>query len=105
MRRIIPYELLQYNKTITAELYCQQLQRLSTAIARKRPALINCKGVILQQDNARLHTARMTQALVLEKLLYLPYSPDIAPFGFNLFCSLDNYFTGKKLNSREQLEN
>ena len=50
MRGIIHYELLQNNQTITAELYFQQLKKLSAAIARNRPALINRKRIILQQE-------------------------------------------------------
>ena len=80
------------------------MQRFNTAAARKRPALFHCKGTILQQDNTRPHTARMTQdqiqVLGWEKPPHPSYSPDIAPSDFHLFRSLNNnYLRGK--NSKE----
>lgn len=58
---IIHYEVLNPNETITAEYYCAQLDRLNIALLQKRPRLINRNGVILQHDNARPHSARITQ--------------------------------------------
>ncbi len=58
---IIHFEVLEMDQTITADLYCQQLDRLHQALIEKRPALVNRKGVILQHDNAKPHTARITQ--------------------------------------------
>ena len=52
---IVHYELLSSNQTINSELYCEQLQRLQQIIERKRPELINRRGVIFYHDNAR-HT-------------------------------------------------
>jgi len=43
---IVHYELLSTNQTINSELYCEQLLRLQQAIERKRPELINRRGVI-----------------------------------------------------------
>ena len=53
---IIYYELLQPKQTITADLYSQQLIRLSHALETKRP--YKAKGereVILLHDNPRPH--------------------------------------------------
>jgi len=50
---IVHYELS--NQTINSELYCEQLQRLQQAIERKRPELINRRGVVFYHNNARLH--------------------------------------------------
>jgi len=52
---IVHYELLSSNQTINSELYCEQLQRLQQAIERKRPKLINRRGVVFHHDNARSH--------------------------------------------------
>ena len=40
------------NQTVTAEVYSAQLSRLNEELKKKRPALVNKKGVILQHDNA-----------------------------------------------------
>jgi len=58
---IVHYELLSSNQTINFELYCEQLQRLLQAIGRKRPELINRRGVVFHHDNARSHTSLMTR--------------------------------------------
>ena len=65
MRGLIHYELLCPNQTITAAKYCSQLEDLKTALSIKRPALLNRKGVVLQHDNARPHTARITQEKIM----------------------------------------
>ncbi|GFX69719.1 mariner Mos1 transposase [Trichonephila clavipes] len=77
------YELLKQVKTINADLYCNQLDKLNAAIKEKRPALASRKGIVFHHDNARPHTAMVTQqklnALGWEVLGHPPYSPDITP--------------------------
>jgi histone-lysine N-methyltransferase SETMAR len=101
MEGIIHYELLEKNLIITAERYCQQLRRLEEAIQQKRPGRRH--GVILQNDNARPHTANMTksaiQELDWETLSHLPYSPDLAPSDHHLFSSLSNNLRGAEFPS------
>ncbi|GFW68847.1 histone-lysine N-methyltransferase SETMAR [Trichonephila clavipes] len=76
------YELLKQGKTTNADLYCNQLDKLNAAIKEKRPALASRKEIVFHQDNARSHTAMVTQqklnALKWEVLDHPPYSPDIA---------------------------
>jgi hypothetical protein len=55
---------MEWNLTVTAESYCQQLRRLEDSIQQKRPGRRH--GVILQHDNARPHTANMTKAAIQE---------------------------------------
>lgn len=106
---IIHFELLPANQTITSEVYCAQLERLSQVLKEKEPALVNRKGVILHHDNARPHCSRIT----LEKLRELgwevlpqpSYSPDISPSDFHLFRSLQNFLAGKKFKNEELLKN
>lgn len=104
---IIHHELLKSNLTITVDRYVQQLQRVQEKLHEKRPALVNRKNVILLHDNARPHTARVTQEKILELgwsvLPHPPYSPDLAPTDYHLFCSLQNFLNGKTFNSEEQV--
>ena len=98
---VVYFELLQPNQTITAEVYCRQLQSLSAALQEKRPSLANRKGVVFHQDNARPHTARITCAKIeelgWEKIPHPPYSPDLAPSDYHLFRSLQNYLSREEL--------
>jgi len=63
-KEIVHYELLSSNQTINSEFYCEQ-QRLQQAIERKRPELINRRGVVFH-DNARPHTSLMTRQKLRE---------------------------------------
>ena len=97
---IVHYELLSSNQTINSEPYCEQLQRLQQAIERKRPKLINRRGVVFHHDNARPHTSLITRQKLREldsEVLMHPYSPDIAPSDYHLFRSLQNSFNSVKL--------
>ncbi|KAK6762699.1 hypothetical protein RB195_023421 [Necator americanus] len=71
------FELLSDNTTVTAEVYCAQLQRL---IRKEHPKLDN---VHLLHDNARPHIAKKTFQKILELgwevLPHSPSSPDLAP--------------------------
>lgn len=88
---VILFELLPPNTTITADLYCQQLDRLAAKLAELRP---NHGQIRFLHDNARPHTARLTREKLLdlgwELLPHPPYSPDLAPSDFHLFLSLSN---------------
>ncbi|KAJ0178580.1 hypothetical protein K1T71_005355 [Dendrolimus kikuchii] len=63
---IIHYELLPPGRTIDSELYCEQLMRLQLKVERKRPELINRRGVVFHHDNARSHTSLATQQKLRE---------------------------------------
>jgi histone-lysine N-methyltransferase SETMAR len=85
------YQLLRPNKTINYEVYCQQLDRVNECLKEKRPHLVNRKGVVFHQDNARPHVSKMTQQKIKELnweiLDHPPYSPDLAPSDYHLFRS------------------
>jgi transposase len=78
---IIFYEFLKSGQTIDSTVYCAQLDKVDENLRRIRSSLINRKGVIFHQDNAKPHTSRQT----MEKLKELgwglmehpPYSPDL----------------------------
>ncbi len=85
---IIYWELLEPKQTVTADLYSQQLTRLSQALERKQPYRGKGKRkVILLRDNARPHVAKMTQATIesldWEVLSHPAYSPDLAPTDYH----------------------
>ena len=81
-------EFLEPGQTINAARYIQTLFKLRRALSEKRPG----KKIILQHDNARPHTARVTVEKIRtfgwETLPHLPYSPDLAPSDYHLFGSV-----------------
>lgn len=100
----VHWEMLRQGQTITAEVYCQQLDRVAAALAQKRP---HRQHQIFLQDNARPHTARLTQRklaqLGWEVLDHPPYSPDLAPSDYKAFRSLQNWLNGKEFATEEEL--
>ncbi len=103
---VIYFELLPPNTSVTADLYCEQLQKLRDALRNKRPG----RGKVrLLVDNAKPHIAKVTRQ-TLEKFRWevvphAPYSPDLAPTDYHLFRSLQNHLRGKKFDNQEQLKN
>jgi hypothetical protein len=74
MEGIVHYELLERNLTVTAGRFCQELRRLEETVQQKRTGRRH--GVILQDDNARPHTANMTKAAIQElDWQILPHAP------------------------------
>ncbi|GFV77574.1 histone-lysine N-methyltransferase SETMAR [Trichonephila clavipes] len=92
---IVFLELLPDNTTINSEVYCHQLDKLNDAFQQKRSELINKKGVVFHQDNARPHTSLVTRQKLLQlewdTMPHPPYSPDQAPSGYYLFRLLQNF--------------
>ena len=54
---VIMLDFLPKRSTITGVYYANLLDQLRTAIREKRRG--NSKGVLLQQDNARVHTCKV----------------------------------------------
>ncbi|XP_015435240.1 PREDICTED: histone-lysine N-methyltransferase SETMAR-like [Dufourea novaeangliae] len=106
---IVFFELLPDNTTINSEVYCNQLDKLNDSLKQKRPELINGKGVVFHQDNARPHTSLVTRQKLLQLgwdiLPHPPYSPDLEPSDYYLFRSLQNFVDGKTFTSNEEVKN
>ncbi|GFV19713.1 mariner Mos1 transposase [Trichonephila clavipes] len=103
------FELLPDNTTINSEVYCHELDKLNDALQQKRSELINMKGVVFNQDNARPHTNLVIRQKPLQlewdTMPHPPYSPDMAPSDYYLFWSLLNFLDGKTFTSNEEVKN
>ena len=100
---VVYFELLPGIQTINSDVYCQQLDILNTVINEKRPELINRKGTMFQQDNARQLTSLVTRQKLSEFgwefLMHPPYSPDLASSDSQLVLYLQNSLNGKTLDN------
>ena len=81
---VIHWEFVPNERTVDADLYSQQLERVHEIFRRRYPALANRNRVLLQQDNARPHTVRKTTTEIqelggFEPLPHPKYKPDLAP--------------------------
>jgi [histone H3]-lysine36 N-dimethyltransferase SETMAR len=105
---IVHHELLPANRTLNSKTYCEQLDRVEQALIQKHPSLVNRKGVLILQDNARPHVSKETrqkmEQLKWELLPHPPYSPDIAPSDFHLFQSLSHHLANKHYRDRNDIE-
>ena len=79
---VIILDFLSKRCTITGVYYANLLDQLRTAIREKRRGKLS-KGVLLQQDNARVHTCKVAMHAVerngYELIPHPAYSPDLAP--------------------------
>ena len=94
---------------MNSNVYCRQLMKLNKEIKKKHPELATRKGVIFHQDKARPHTSLDTRKKLLELGWEVmpdpPYSPNLAPYDYHLFRSLQNHLNGKTFDSNEALKN
>ena len=94
---VIILDILPKRSTITRVYYANLLDLLRTVIREKRRGKLS-KGVLLQQDNARVHTCKVAMDAV-ERNEYPAYSPDLAPSDFFLFSNLKKDIRGLHFRS------
>lgn len=106
---IIHYSFLGTGESITAVLYCSQIDDMHKKLCMKHPALTNRKHPILLHDNARPHISKLTVQKLIELkyeiLPHPPYSPDLSPTDYYLFKNLDKFLKEKKFNKEEDVKN
>lgn len=69
---------------------------------------MHSEGIVLIHDNARPHSAGITQSLIQEfgweQFDHPPYNPDLATSDFHLFLHLRRDFGGRCLDSDDDTE-
>jgi histone-lysine N-methyltransferase SETMAR len=102
VRGIIHWELLPTGCTITADLYCQPLDRVAEKLKGKKDR------IYYLHDNARPHMVKLTREKLLElgwvTVPHPPYSPDLAPTDYYFYRSLSNYLHEKKFDDENDLK-
>ena len=103
---MVHWKMLERNAMVNKELYIAQLHFVNEAIRLKRP---HRQGQTILHDNARFHVTQVVkvslQELEWEVLQHPPYSPDLAPTDYYLFCSLSNHMRGVTFDNEEDLKN
>ncbi|EYC32644.1 hypothetical protein Y032_0482g2274 [Ancylostoma ceylanicum] len=106
---IIHYRFMKPGESITADVYCNELEEMMRKLAIKHPRLVTRDKPILLQDNARPHVAQATllklQEMELETLCHPAYSPDLAPTDYHFFQAYDQFLQGQIFNSQHDVEN
>ena len=79
---VIMLDFIPERSTIAGVYYATLIDQLRTAIHKKRLGKLS-KGVLLQQDNARVHTCKVAMDAVgrngYELIPHPAYSPDLTP--------------------------
>ena len=103
---VIMLDFLLKRSTITGVYYANLLDQLKTVIREKRRGKLS-KDVLLQQNNARVHTCKVAMDAVeqngYELIPYPAYSPDLAPCDFFLFPNLKKNIHGLHFPSDEEV--
>ena len=99
-------DFLPKRSTITEVYYANLLDWLRTAIRKKRRSKL-AKGVLPQQDNARVPTCKGAMDAVerngYELIPHPAYSPDLAPSDLFLFPNLKKDIRGLHFRSDEEV--
>ena len=105
-KRRIMLDFLPKRSTITGVYYANLLDQLRTTIREKRRGKLS-KRVLLQQDNARVHTCKVAMDAVerngYELIPHPAYSPDLPPSDFFLFPNLKKDIRGLHFRSDEEV--
>ena len=103
---VILLVFLPKRSPITGVYYANLLDQLRTAILERRRGKLS-KGVLLQQDNTRVHTCTVAMDAVerngYELIPHPAYSPDLAPSDFFLFPNLKKDIRGLHFRSDEEV--
>ena len=104
---VIMLDFLPKRSTIiTGVYYANLLDQLRTTICEKRRGKLS-KGVLLQQDNARVHTCKVAMDTVerngYELIPHPAYSLDLAPSDFFLLPNLKKDILGFHFRSDEEV--
>jgi histone-lysine N-methyltransferase SETMAR len=94
--------------TINVEAYCNTLKKLRRAIQNSRRGMLTGGGVSLLDDNARPHTAAVSEELLTsfgwDIVTHPPYSPDLAPSDYHFFTKLKEFLGGKRFSNNQEVE-
>src|SRR3954469_8691334 len=109
IKGVLLLDFLERNHTVTGQHYSDQLEeQLHPSIRSKRRGLLS-KGVVLQHNNVRAHTANVTSStstkLGWEVLVHPPYSPDLATSDNHLLGPLKDHLRGMKFDTNDDVKN
>lgn len=105
---IIFIDYLKKGETINSAYFCSLLRDgLRTALKNRRRGKLSSRP-LLQMDNARPHTAMLTQQTIKELgwtvLPHPPYSPDLAPSDYHLFGNLKKPLRGRRFADVKEMK-
>ena len=103
---VIHIDYLPRGTTMNGAYYANLLVELRESIKQKRRGKLR-RGVLLQQDNAPVHTSQVAMLSVrdgeVEVLPHPPYPADLAPSNYYLFSELKKELRGQRYDDDDEL--
>lgn len=104
---VLLVEFMERGTTINKDVYCETLKNLRRAIQNKRRGMLT-SGIVFLHDNARPHSAQVTQVLLgqfqWDVFKHPPYSPDLAPSDYHLFMHMKKWLGSQRFDDDEELK-
>ena len=105
---IVYFEFLRQGQTVNQTIYKEILRRLVRSVCDKRRSLWEAHAWTLYYDNAPSHTALNICQFLAERnfvtLEHPPYSPNLAPCDFFLFCKIKFVLKGTHFSDIDSIK-
>ncbi|GBP15172.1 Histone-lysine N-methyltransferase SETMAR [Eumeta japonica] len=92
---------------MNGQYYANLLAQAREAVVQKRRGKLS-RGVLFLQDNASVHTARVSRQALKDtgfsEIHHPPYSPDLAPSDYFLFSNLKKELRGRRFVDDNQMK-
>ncbi|GBP78777.1 Mariner Mos1 transposase [Eumeta japonica] len=104
---VLLIDYLPKGTTMNGQCYANLLAQAREAVVQKRCGKLS-RGVLFLQDNASVHTARVSRQALKEtgfsEIDHPPYSPDLAPSDYFLFSNLKKELRGRRFVDDNQMK-
>ncbi|GBP88766.1 Histone-lysine N-methyltransferase SETMAR [Eumeta japonica] len=104
---VLLIDYLPKGTTMNGQYYANLLAQAREAVVQKRRGKLS-RGVLFLQDNASVHTARVSRQALKDtgfsEIDHPPYSPDLAPSDYFLFSNLKKELRGRRFVNDNQMK-
>ncbi|GBP93154.1 Protein phosphatase 1 regulatory subunit 12A [Eumeta japonica] len=104
---VLLIDYLPKGTTMNGQYYANLLAQAREAVVQKRRGKLS-RGVLFLQDNASVHTARVSRQALKDtgfsEIDHQPYSPDLAPSDYFLFSNLKKELRGRRFVDDNQMK-
>ncbi|GBP28881.1 Mariner Mos1 transposase [Eumeta japonica] len=104
---VLLIDYLPKGTTMNGQYYANLLAQAREAVVQKRRGKL-LRGVLFLQDNASVHTARVSRQALKDtgfsEIDHPPYSPDLAPNDYFLFSNLKKELRGRRFVDDNQMK-
>ncbi|GFX39997.1 hypothetical protein TNCV_2647601 [Trichonephila clavipes] len=100
---MVHFEFLPRSQTINTDVYRRQLEECHRKLRIKQSSLVNRSDSIFLHDAAGPYVSVASQGSKYVFLTQSPYSPNLAPTDYCMFCQLDGVVSHKQSPNQDAL--